>query len=133
SLIRPVAVASVPFAQRLFTLPVSLFGMSGSAAVLAAMASTLGTTDEVAGQLRAGLDGGLRRIAFFIGPSAMAMLALGDVMTAVLYQTGEFKQDASRYVWGILAGSTIGLLASTLGRLYASTYYALHDTRTPLV
>src|SRR5262249_1046976 len=25
-----------------------------------------------------------------------------------------------------------GLLASTLGRLYASTYYALHDTRTPL-
>jgi putative peptidoglycan lipid II flippase len=62
----------------------------------------------------------------------MAMLALGDVMTAVLYQTGEFRQDASRYVWGILAGSTIGLLASTLGRLYASTYYALRDTRTPL-
>ena len=31
-----------------------------------------------------------------------------------------------------MAGSTIGLLASTLGRLYASTYYALHDTRTPL-
>jgi putative peptidoglycan lipid II flippase len=54
------------------------------------------------------------------------------VMTAVLYQTGEFRSDASRYVWGILAGSTIGLLASTLGRLYSSTYYALRDTRTPL-
>ena len=25
------------------------------------------------------------------------------------------------------------MLASTLGRLYASTYYALHDTRTPLL
>jgi len=36
------------------------------------------------------------------------------------------------YVWGILAGSTVGLLASTLGRLYSSTYYALKDTRTPL-
>ncbi|HEX5963508.1 MAG TPA: lipid II flippase MurJ, partial [Gemmatimonadales bacterium] len=32
----------------------------------------------------------------------------------------------------ILAGSAIGLLASTWGRLYASTYYALQDTRTPL-
>ena len=32
----------------------------------------------------------------------------------------------------ILAGSAVGLLASTLGRLYASTFYALHDTRTPL-
>ena len=36
------------------------------------------------------------------------------------------------YVWGILAGATVGLLASTLGRLYSSTYYALRDTRTPL-
>ena len=53
-------------------------------------------------------------------------------MTAALYQTGRFTHDDSQYVWGILAGSTVGLLASTLGRLYSSTYYALHDTRTPL-
>jgi putative peptidoglycan lipid II flippase len=36
------------------------------------------------------------------------------------------------YVWGILAGAAIGLLASTLGRLYSSAYFALHDTRSPL-
>ena len=132
SLISPQAVAALGFAQSLYTLPVSLFGMSVSAAELPAMSSALGSSDEIMGQLRGRLDNGLRRIAFFIVPSAMAMLTLGDVMTAVLYQTGEFKADASRYVWGILAGSTVGLLASTLGRLYASTYYALHDTRTPL-
>ena len=62
----------------------------------------------------------------------MAFLALGDVIAAVLYQTGKFTQTDSRYVWAILAGSSVGLLASTLGRLYSSTYYALHDTRTPL-
>jgi len=132
SLISPQAVAALGFAQSLYTLPVSLFGMSVSAAELPAMSSALGSSDEIMVQLRHRLDNGLRRIAFFIVPSAMAMLTLGDVMTAVLYQTGEFKADASRYVWGILAGSTVGLLASTLGRLYASTYYALHDTRTPL-
>ena len=60
------------------------------------------------------------------------MMVFGDVMTGALYQTGRFNRADSTYVWGILAGSTIGLLASTLGRLYASTYYALHDTRTPL-
>ena len=37
-----------------------------------------------------------------------------------------------RLVWVVLAGSSVGLLASTLGRLYASTFWALHDTRTPL-
>ena len=40
-------------------------------------------------------------------------------------------QDAV-YVWAILAGAAVGLLASTLGRLYQSTYYALRDTKTPL-
>lgn len=131
-LISPQAVAALNVAQSLYTLPVSLFGMSISAAELPAMSSVVGSTDEIAAQLRQRLDGGLSRIAFFIVPSAMAMLVLGDVMTAALYQTGKFKHDATIYVWGILAGSTIGLLASTLGRMYASTYYALHDTRTPL-
>ena len=62
----------------------------------------------------------------------MAFLALGDVIAAALFQTGRFRPQDSMYVWGILAGSAVGLLASTLGRLYSSTYYALRDTRTPL-
>jgi putative peptidoglycan lipid II flippase len=131
-LISPQAVVALTYAQSLYTLPVSLFGMSISAAELPAMSSALGSRDQVAEQLRRRLDAGLSRIAFFIVPSVMAMMAFGDVMTGALYQTGRFDQAGSKYVWGILAGSTIGLLASTLGRLYASTYYALHDTRTPL-
>src|SRR5713226_6182465 len=131
-LISPQAVAALTYAQSLYTLPVSLFGMSVSAAELPAMSSALGSSDEIADQLRHRLGDGLRRIAFFIVPSVVAMMAFGDVMTAALYQTGRFNRADSTYVWGILAGSTIGLLASTLGRLYASTYYALHDTRTPL-
>src|SRR6266404_2444936 len=132
-LISAQAVAALAYAQSLYTLPVSLFGMSISAAELPAMSSALGTTTEVAGELRIRLDRGLRRIAFFIVPSVMAMMAFGDVMTGALYQSGRFHAADSTYVWGILAGSTIGLLASRLGRLYASTYYALHDTRTPLL
>src|SRR5437773_12393341 len=62
----------------------------------------------------------------------MAFLALGDVIAAALLQTGRFSHSDAVYVWGILAGSGVGLLASTLGRLYSSAYYALRDTRTPL-
>ena len=62
----------------------------------------------------------------------MAFLALGDVIAGALFETGRFTHADTLYVWGILAGSAVGLLASTLGRLYSSTYYALRDTRTPL-
>jgi putative peptidoglycan lipid II flippase len=126
------SVVALTYAQSLYTLPVSLFGMSVSAAELPAMSRAIGSHEEVADVLRHRLDEGLQRIAFFIVPSSMAFLALGDVIAAVLYQTGQFKHDAAIFVWGILAGSTVGLLASTLGRLYSSTYYALRDTRTPL-
>ncbi len=125
------ALSAFTYAQTLYTLPVSLFGMSVSAAELPEMSSALGSDIEIAGKLRERLNGGLRQISFFIIPSAMAFFALGDVIAAAIYQHGKFTRNDSVYVWGILAGSAIGLLASTLSRLYSSTYYALRDTRTP--
>jgi putative peptidoglycan lipid II flippase len=126
------AVAALASAQVLYTLPVSLFGMSVSAAELPAMSSATGDAAEVGAALRTRLERGLRRIAFLVVPSAAAFLALGDIVAGALFQTGRFSRDDSLYVWGILAGSAVGLLASTLGRLYASAFYALRDTRTPL-
>ena len=126
------AMAGMTTAQSLYTLPVSLFGMAVSAAELPAMSSALGDEAEISAALRQRLNRGLRQIAFFIVPSAMAFFALGDVITALLYVSGRFTHADAVYVWAIVAGSAVGLLASTMGRLYASTYYALRDTRTPL-
>jgi putative peptidoglycan lipid II flippase len=126
------SVATLAYAQVLYTLPVSLFGMAVSAAELPGMSSAVGTPEEIASYLRGRLTGGLERIAFYIIPSAVAFLALGDVLSAVLFESGRFTRSDSVWVWQALAGSTVGLLASTWGRLYSSTFYALRDTRTPL-
>jgi putative peptidoglycan lipid II flippase len=130
SLLPTGAVTGLANAQLLYTLPVSLFGMSVAAAELPAMSGAVGL--EAASELRARLNSGLRQIAYFVVPSSVAFVALGDVIAAALFQTGRFRHEDAIYVWGILAGSAIGLVASTLGRLYSSTYYALRDTRTPL-
>jgi putative peptidoglycan lipid II flippase len=126
------AVSSLSVAQALYMLPVSLFGMSISAAELPAMSSALGTDEEIAGTLRQRIASSTRRVGFFVVPSAVGFIALGDVIAAAIYQTGKFHHADSVRIWGILAGSGIGLVASTVGRLYSSAYYALRDTRTPL-
>ena len=126
------AVSALRYAQTLYLLPVSLFGMSVSAAELPALSSALGSAEEIAAGLRTRLDTGLRRIAFFIVPSVVAFAALGDVVVAAIYQSGAFERADVTYVWAILAAAALGLPASTLGRLYASAYYAQRDTRTPL-
>jgi putative peptidoglycan lipid II flippase len=132
SLLPVGAAAGLTTAQTLYMLPVCVLGLSFWAAELPSFSSAHGKSDEVAATLRTRLDSGLRRIAFLVVPSAMVFLALGDVLAGALFQTGEFTRRDSVYVWAILAGSAVGLLANTLGRLYSSTYYALHDTRTPL-
>jgi putative peptidoglycan lipid II flippase len=124
----PGAVAAFGYAQVIYTLPVSLFGMAVSAASLPSMSAQA----DVRERLHEQTEAGLRTIAFPVVPSVAAFLALGDVICAALFQTGRFNADDVFYVWIILMGSTVGLLAATMARLYSSAFYALRDTRTPL-
>ncbi len=126
------AVTAITNAQTLYLLPVSLFGMAVSAAELPAMSSMGGDDATVAAALRARIAAGVRRLAFFVVPSGVAFVALGGVLAGIIFRSGRFTEADANYVWGILAGSAVGLLAATMGRLYASVFYARRDTRTPL-
>ncbi len=132
SLISPAALAALAYAQTLYLIPVSLFGMSISAAELPELARATGGGAEASAVIRERLEKGLGRICFFVVPSAAAFLLLGDIVAATLLQTGRFTAGDSRYLWYLLAGAAVGLLASTQARLLASTFYALKDTKTPL-
>jgi len=132
SLLGTAAVASLGYAQILYTLPISLFGMSVAAAELPEMSSSTGTREEVNEKLRARLIAGKRNIAFYVIPCVAAFLILGRHIIAALFQKGIFGPQDTLFVWYILMGSTVGLLAATWGRLYSSAFYALRDTRTPL-
>ncbi len=128
SLLAHGAVAAIGYAQTLYILPVSLFGMSVAAAELPELARRrLGRVDE----LRARTNASLERIAFFVIPSFVAFAALGDSIVAALFQTGEFDRADTLLVYLTLIGFSIGLVASTGTRLFSSTFYALRDTRTP--
>lgn len=126
------AVTLLANAQVIAVLPVSLFGMAVSASQLPAMSGELGDDATVSAALRTRLDDGLRRIAFYVVPSSVAFFALGDIVGGVLYQSGRFQAHDTLWLWSVLAGSSVGLLAGTLGRLYASTWYALRNTKVPL-
>jgi putative peptidoglycan lipid II flippase len=132
TLLGTAAASGLAYAQLISLLPVSLFGMSVAAAELPQMSSALGSDEEIHTALRNRMTRGLRQIAFFVIPSVIAFIAIGNAIVAALYQGGKFSEVDTLYVWYILVGSTVGLLAVTLGRLYSSAFYALRDTRTPL-
>ena len=131
SLLGAGALATLAYAQAISMLPVSLFGMSIAASELPAMSSATGSHDEIATALRARLASGRARIAYFVIPSVVALVLFGRQMASALYEGGAFSRSDALWVWAALAGSGVGLLAGTMGRLYASASFALRDTATP--
>lgn len=132
SFLSEAAMGAVGLAYTVYLLPFSLFGMSVSAAELPQMSSVTGSAEEIHRKLRERLRAGLRQIEFFVVPSAIAFLAIGDVLVAALYQRGRFSTQSTHYVWIILIGYALGLVAGTKARLYSSAFYALNDAKTPL-
>ncbi len=127
SLLATGAVSALRWAQTLYVLPVSLFGMSVAAAEL----------PELARQTRAAagprVARGLGHTAFVSIPTAVGYLAFGTLVVGALYGTGRFTVADTWLVAVVLAGYSIGLPAGISSRLLQSAYYAASDTRTPAV
>src|ERR1700722_13764886 len=133
SLLPSGSVALLNCAQTIGLLPISLFGMSISAAELPAMSRAMAGDEKVVrAELSMRLTRAMRRMAFFVIPAAVSFFAFGDTLAGLLYQSGRFTYVDTIYVWALLIGSGVGLVASTSGRLCSSAFYALRDTRTPL-
>jgi putative peptidoglycan lipid II flippase len=122
------ALAALRYAQILYVLPVSLFGMAVAAAELPELSRIDADRQDV---LRARVDSGLARIVFFVAPTMVAYVVAGDFVVAALYQSGEFGRSDVVQVWIILAVHALGLLATTGSRLLQSVLYGLGRPRTP--
>lgn len=126
------AVAALGYAQTIYLLPISLFGMSISAAELPELSSTQGNEQERRETLEIRLYQGTRRVLFFVIPTAVAFLLIGKSLIAAAFQRGQFSSTDSHLVWLCLAGYSIGLIASCSSRLCSSALYALHQPQAPL-
>lgn len=131
SLLGEGGVASLSYAQLVQVLPISLFGVSVAAVALPDM-SREAAADTPNDLLRSRLGAGFRRITYFVVPSAFAFVALGTEIIGALFQTGRFGAADTELVGGVLAAYGVGLLGQASVKLFASGFYALRDTRTPV-
>jgi putative peptidoglycan lipid II flippase len=132
SLLPTGAVASLGYAQLLTNLPIALFGVSVAAASLPELSrDAAGAQSREA--LRARLAEGFRRIVFFVLPSAVAFAVIGRPVVRLLFETGRFGAHDTGIVSGVLAAYALGLIGWATVKLFASGFYALGDTRTPVV
>ncbi|MEZ4423453.1 MAG: murein biosynthesis integral membrane protein MurJ [Gemmatimonadota bacterium] len=126
------ALAALNYAQLLYSLPMGLFSIAISAALLPELAAASAHPGEVSRRLETPLRASLRHTAFLLVPCAVAFVLLGDVIVAAVYQSGEFGRQDVLYVWAILGASAVGIVGTSMGGLYATAFYAIGDAASPL-
>jgi putative peptidoglycan lipid II flippase len=122
------AVATLGYAQTLYMLPISLFGLSVAASELPELSRNRGRVNSVLGS---DVGRAMERVAYFLVPSALAYILVGDVIAAAIFETGEFGRSEVLVTWGTLAAYAVGMPASAVSRLLSSAFYAVRDTRSP--
>jgi putative peptidoglycan lipid II flippase len=122
------AIGALGYAQMLYVLPVSLFGMSVAASELPEL-SRLNAAET--GAFMARVNASIRQMMFLTVPTCVAYLAFGLPLVRGLFERGRFGFHDSCLIYIVLGGYTLGLLATTASRLLQNAFYALQDTRTP--
>jgi putative peptidoglycan lipid II flippase len=122
------ALASLRPAQMLYILPVSLFGLSVAASELPEL-SRFRAEERQAFLQR--VNTSMLQALFLTIPTMVGYLAFGYLIIGMIFRGGAFGQIDNFLVYFVLAGYSLGLLATTISRLLQNTFYALHDTKTP--
>ena len=129
SFIGDESVATLAYAQRIYLLPLSLFGVAIAQVALPTLSHDAARSGE---RTLAELGTAWRRMAFLMLPSALILAAFGRPAVSLLFERGRFDPGDSTAVTWVLAAYAIGLLAYGAVRLFATAFYADQDTRTPV-
>ncbi|MEM7049739.1 MAG: murein biosynthesis integral membrane protein MurJ [Acidobacteriota bacterium] len=122
------ALSGQRYAQFLYLLPISLFGMAVAASELPELAR-LGEAGRKRFVER--LDGSLRQMLFLVLPTVLGYWCFGLLLVGGLFRTGEFDAVSQQQVYLVLCAYTLGLPATATSRLFQNSFFALGDTKTP--
>jgi putative peptidoglycan lipid II flippase len=119
------------YAFRLMQLPLGVFGVAIATVAGAGVAQRAAARDMQA--VRATLGSALRHVAFLNVPSAVGLAVLAHPIIALIYEHGRFGGADTAATAGALLCYALGLYAYSAVKVLAPAFYALDDTRVPLL
>ena len=119
------------FADRLVQFPLGIFAIAAATAVLPSLSRQAASNDAAA--FKDTFNYSVRLTLFLTIPSMVGLIILREPIITLLFQRGEFSPQAVRLTVRALLYYAIGLWAFSAVRIVAATFFALKDTRTPVI
>ncbi len=125
------SVTGVVTAFTLMLMPQAIIAQSIAIAAMPTLASqyALGKIDD----LRSSLTASLRGVILLSLPASLGLMLLRKPIITLLYQRGEFDAHSTELVAWALLWYAAGLVGHCVVEILARAFYALHDTRTPVI
>jgi putative peptidoglycan lipid II flippase len=125
------SVSALTYAWQVFTMPQVIIAQSVAIAALPTFSAMVAREELHA--MRASLADTVRGILFLALPATVGLLLLGAPVIALLFQRGDFDAASTALVVWALTFFTLGLASHSVVEIVSRAYYALHDTRTPVL
>jgi putative peptidoglycan lipid II flippase len=131
SLLPEGSVSYLYYADRLVQFPLGIFAIALATAVLPSL-SRQAAEENLTG-LTHTFRHALQLVLFITVPAMVGLILLREPIVALLFQRGDFDPATTRLTAVALLYYGLGLWAFAAVRILVSTFYALQDTRTPVV
>ena len=119
------------YAFRLIYLPIGIFGVEISTATLPVASRAVAL--ENLGEFRKTIASSLRLTFLLTIPSAVGLIVLSHPIIALIFERGQFDAEDTRQTALALCFNAIGLTAYSAVRVLAPSFYALKETRIPMI
>ncbi|TWI77470.1 putative peptidoglycan lipid II flippase [Desulfobotulus alkaliphilus] len=125
------SVSYLYYADRLVQFPLAIFGISAATAVLPTLSRQVssGRMDDLGDTF----GEALRWMLFINLPAMAGLVALAHPLVALLFQRGAFDAVSVAGTATALVYYSAGLWAFACVRIVVSVFYAMEDTKTPVI
>lgn len=125
------SITALSLAFPLMIMPEAAIAQSIAIAALPTFAAQV-ARQEIS-EMRSSLAGTLRVALFLSIPATIGLILLREPLVALLYQSREFTAQSTRLVAWALLWYAVGLVGHSLVEITSRAFYALHDTKTPVM
>jgi putative peptidoglycan lipid II flippase len=125
------SLTSIIVAFAVMTMPQVVIAQAISIAALPTFSAQIarGKPDE----MRRSLASTIRGILFLSLPAMLGLILLRTPVVSMLFQRGEFDAHSVELTAWALLWYTVGLVGHSLVEIVSRAFYALHDTKTPVL
>ncbi len=125
------SITALRYANRLYQLPLGIFAMAISTAFFPTMTRQVSVADYKG--FKSTFSQGLGSILFITVPSSVGLIVLSQPIVRLLFKSGSFTEANVRLTAFTLIFYSLGLFAYSAIQVITRGFYAIKDTRTPVI